>query len=1021
MLLHQQLHVNQLSRRQLVCWVLLCSLLLRRVGTAAICRLVKSREVTLMRQVMQPQVNQLSRWQLVCWALLCSSLLLRRVGTAASCRLVKQEVQLLMQQRTVAAAVLPAASDAELAIGLPNSTAAVSAQQQQQQQEELQKEWQDQPADHHHQQQQQQQQHRKVFAPNELTAEAAAAFEQALPAGLLPPGWQQCSGWHELEAQMCFDVGGAGAAAAVSENIRQYQQALTQAQAATAAVSKHGSTLAVQHSPGQRGLAGPCHLVPEAAAAFAQALPAGMLPSNWQQFSSWGQLELHVSFTAAGPGAVLQTRRRFKEAQQLAQETTEAAAAAAAAMADTEQLDMPEDAAADEQQQQQDGNEVLVQDQHPHQQKEQSTAVASEAPPPAAEAPSVAATAAAAANGEASGSASDVAPGSSAWNAALKRLLSRDGFSGKEANVKWRVITADGDRLGPFSSADMQAWLRKCKAPKGVSKQQASKAAADPAGLALCGILSCDYSAQRLPGAKFYGPLGALVPAVAGGLRYAAVAKADVVKGVPAKDWNAGPAAAAAAAAPAAPAVAPPAAAPAVSGSSRAQRKQQPSPTQGRPQLQPPQQQRHRLARSSSSAVPSFAAAAAGDVQQQANELLLVDPGTIQPADLSSEQALQLSGALGALLPPGWQAMRSWAEVIDSLRCIADYAVQLQAFNSLRRQLQLAAARDRSVELVAAEEAQLAAALELSEKEAAAERRAKQWEEPAWLQEQQQLQDQPAGYAAAVARGPAAATEVTSPAAAVPAAAAAAALAKVPASPWEGVSSQQARPGSSPWSTALPAEAAAVDGTSAVAGAGMMHGYAAMGALGAAAPTAAGAVAVAPEWKVHDSPLPASGISGMPAAALPYGGQQRPWQGFDAAAFSHHVPVAVHAAPATLVQHQLQPQQQLQQQQQLAMPIAGGGVAPLGVHMLPPGFAGVHGMPAVVPGPPPGYAGPAPTGMPPAQFRMPPGFSHSSVTQQLPAGFAGAGYGLVPGMPPGYGSHATVRPPPGYQGVDAMA
>jgi hypothetical protein len=90
----------------------------------------------------------------------------------------------------------------------------------------------------------------------------------------------------------------------------------------------------------------------------------------------------------------------------------------------------------------------------------------------------------------------------------------------------------------------MQAWLLKRKAPKGVSKQQALQAAGDPASLALCGILSSDYSAQRLPGAKFYRPLGSLVPAVAGGMRYAAVTKADVVKGVPAKDWNTGTAAA---------------------------------------------------------------------------------------------------------------------------------------------------------------------------------------------------------------------------------------------------------------------------------------------------------------------------------------------------------------------------------------------------------------------------------------------------------------------------------------------
>jgi hypothetical protein len=207
-----------------------------------------------------------------------------------------------------------------------------------------------------------------------------------------------------------------------------------------------------------------------------------------------------------------------------------------------------------------------------------------------------------------------------------------------------------------------------------------------------------------------------------------------------------------------------------------------------------------------------------------------------------------------------------------------------------------------------------------------------------------------------------------------------------------------------------------VDGTSAVAGAGMMDGYAAMAALGGAAPAAA--VAAAPEWKVHDNPLPANGISGMPAPELPYAGQQQPWQGFAAAALSHHRPLAVHAAPAIFAQHQLQT---LQLQQQLSMPNASGGVAPLGVHMLPPGFAGAHGMSAVVPGPPPGYGGPAPAGMHPASFRMPPGFSHSSVAQQVPPCYTGAGYGAVPGMPPGFGSSAMVSPPPGFQGAVGAA
>lgn len=171
-------------------------------------------------------------------------------------------------------------------------------------------------------------------------------------------------------------------------------------------------------------------------------------------------------------------------------------------------------------------------------------------------------------------------PGSAAWAAALQALLSRQGCSGKAADVKWRVIIPDGDRLGPFSAADMQAWLLQGRVPKGLSKQQAAAVAEDPASLQLCGILASDYSAQRLPGAKFYRPLGQLLPAVAGGLLYAAVGKADIAKGVPAKEWNCSPPAAAA---PAVSAAAPP---PAVQASSKACRGQE-------QQQQPLQQQQH--------------------------------------------------------------------------------------------------------------------------------------------------------------------------------------------------------------------------------------------------------------------------------------------------------------------------------------------------------------------------------------------------------------------------------------------
>ena len=49
--------------------------------------------------------------------------------------------------------------------------------------------------------------------------------------------------------------------------------------------------------------------------------------------------------------------------------------------------------------------------------------------------------------------------GSPAWNAALQKLLSREGFSGKDADVKWRVILPSGDRVGPFSGDQLLSWL----------------------------------------------------------------------------------------------------------------------------------------------------------------------------------------------------------------------------------------------------------------------------------------------------------------------------------------------------------------------------------------------------------------------------------------------------------------------------------------------------------------------------------------------------------------------------------
>eukprot|EP00878_Enallax_costatus_P014367 GHUV01015027.1.p1 GENE.GHUV01015027.1~~GHUV01015027.1.p1 ORF type:complete len:505 (+),score=183.87 GHUV01015027.1:84-1517(+) len=133
---------------------------------------------------------------------------------------------------------------------------------------------------------------------------------------------------------------------------------------------------------------------------------------------------------------------------------------------------------------------------------------------------------------------SKLSPRSAAWNRTLTQLLSREGVSGKSADVKWRVILPSGDRIGPFTPDQAISWLVEGCPPKPVSSAQAAAAADDPAAVQLCGILSSDHNAQRLPGAKFFRPLGELLPAVAAGLKYAAVTKADIAKGVPTADWN---------------------------------------------------------------------------------------------------------------------------------------------------------------------------------------------------------------------------------------------------------------------------------------------------------------------------------------------------------------------------------------------------------------------------------------------------------------------------------------------------
>ncbi|WIA19303.1 hypothetical protein OEZ85_003937 [Tetradesmus obliquus] len=117
----------------------------------------------------------------------------------------------------------------------------------------------------------------------------------------------------------------------------------------------------------------------------------------------------------------------------------------------------------------------------------------------------------------------------------------KEGFSGKDADIKWRLILASGDRVGPFSTDQMTDWLLRGAAPKGINKQQAGQSTANPGALQLCGILSADYNAQRLPGMKFFKPLSQLVPAVAAGLAYEAVNKHDLQRGLPKPKWNEAP------------------------------------------------------------------------------------------------------------------------------------------------------------------------------------------------------------------------------------------------------------------------------------------------------------------------------------------------------------------------------------------------------------------------------------------------------------------------------------------------
>ena len=99
------------------------------------------------------------------------------------------------------------------------------------------------------------------------------------------------------------------------------------------------------------------------------------------------------------------------------------------------------------------------------------------------------------------------AVGPSGSTAALQQLLGRSSPA-----VKWRAILPDGDRVGPFSSAELLEWLAGGgRAPKGVGGDQARRVAADGGPLQLAGIVATDYSSQKLPGERGFGGGGHVV------------------------------------------------------------------------------------------------------------------------------------------------------------------------------------------------------------------------------------------------------------------------------------------------------------------------------------------------------------------------------------------------------------------------------------------------------------------------------------------------------------------------------
>ena len=256
---------------------------------------------------------------------------------------------------------------------------------------------------------------------------------------------------------------GFGAAAAYGKGSTAV--AATAAAAAAAAASAEVSPEVSPTQEDAREIVPLPLLLPDAAAELAAALPEGMLPSDWTSYPTWRDLEKAVQWAVAGMTRT-QPRKMYNRAKQRAQQLSLAslppavemgAKAAAAAAAALSKVSLPAPAGA---------------------------SAAAAATPPAAAARAVS-----------TGLCPHLTPGSAAWSAALQQLLSGG------AEVKWRLILPDGDRVGPVGTSELQRWLLKGgPAPTAVGSAGARQVHSDQGSLQLCGIAARDYNIQRLPG-----------------------------------------------------------------------------------------------------------------------------------------------------------------------------------------------------------------------------------------------------------------------------------------------------------------------------------------------------------------------------------------------------------------------------------------------------------------------------------------------------------------------------------------